>query len=83
MGKIKLVVWCNIFLYRLFLDCCRMGDDNEMNEGFASYSVKWLLMDEEGNQWWEEFAEMSLHDFEVAYGCILHKILEVEVRLLK
>lgn len=47
-----------------------------------SYYIKWVLEDENGLKWSEEYNEMSLNDFEVLYGNNSYKIIEIEMRLV-
>lgn len=47
-----------------------------------SYYIKWVLEDENGLKWCEEYNEMSLNDFEALCGNNSYKILEIEMRLV-
>ena len=47
-----------------------------------SYYIKWVLEDENGLKWSEEYNEMSLNGFEVLYGNNSYKIIEIEMRLV-
>lgn len=48
-----------------------------------SYNMKWMLQDESGYEWWEEFYHISLPDFEVIYENNQFQILEVHMKLIQ
>lgn len=65
------------------VDCCAPKVEEETNEQTVEkgdYIVKWKLQNEDGKRWVEEMHYMTLADFEVAYGNIIHDIIWIQMR---
>lgn len=49
------------------------------NDFIDSYTLSWLLRDDDGYEHWEEHEGLSLSDFEVVYGNNPHQIIKLNL----
>lgn len=47
------------------------------------YYLKWILQDENGDTWEEEYESITLDEFEELYGATYFRIIKVEMWIIK
>ena len=51
----------------------------KQNDFLDSYTLTWLLRDDDGDEYWEVHPGLSLSDFEVVYGNNAHEIIKLDL----
>lgn len=46
-----------------------------------SYYMRWQLVNEEGEKWFEEYDEITINEFEELYGNNVYQVISVKLKL--